>query len=173
MVGLARVPAHDLMAAVLELVPNAYQAREGSGPRKVGPRVIRGVRLQVSLEALRRTAAKEWEERLRVDGLPPEPTPIAAEYRLGTPAPGDRRRIAELVRRVHDRQGEASVYYSRADAYLYANAWNHHPAGHKRIWRLHCEGATVRQIAAETGNSHGDVQRTIDLHRSRCGLVNR
>jgi hypothetical protein len=176
LVGLHRAKRAHVVRALLEVSPDVRMTRAGNGDITTGRyRIIRGITLQVSPDKLHGLLAAKYEVMLREGGMAPEPTPTAMEYKL--PAVKGHGRLSELVHRVHDRREEASAYASIVEEYLHAHGWNRDPAGHKRIWQLHCQGVTGRDIAAmvsrEGGQevSHTYVQRALDLHRSRCGIV--
>ena len=164
--GHRRAPTHAIALAVLEQF-DCYMGRDGEEGN--GPRIIKGVSLVVDLERLRAVIEERWQKQLITDGLPPELQLIAQEYKLG-PTARTGGRMAELVTRVHERRADASVYYSAADDYLHRCGWSHYP-GHKEIWRRHCEGARRTDIARELDVHPSYVQRVIDLHRARCGLI--
>lgn len=174
---------HMIVNAVLTAWPDAASGRGGT--RRRGPRGVYGVEVTCDLESMRKTVAPKWERQLGKE-LPPEVQLTAMEYKLSplkaNPAndnagePGSYSyggRLHELVIRVHMRKQDASAYYGTASDYLHTNGWGHHPAGHKAIWALHCEGATRAEIATELGLNENKVQSVIDLHRSRCGIVHR
>ncbi len=169
--GHRRAPTHSIALAVLEQHDGAFMSR--GGPKGKGARTIRGVSLSVNVDALRTALTSRWEEQLVNDGLPPELAMIAQEYKLGPLYAAMGGRFAEIVTRVHDRRADASVYYAAADEYLHRCGWGRFPAGQKAIWQRHCEGARRRDIAKELQLHDSYVQRVIDLHRARCGLVHR
>lgn len=153
------------MLAVLETWPQAVTRREGR--RGYGPRCIKGVRLQVNIEAMRRAVAGKWESQLP----PAEVTPTPTEYKTPLELAPKGSRLAELVQSARHRQEEASRYYSVVSRYLHVCKWSEFPKVHKRIWELHCEGATKEQISEETRTAPTTVQDAIQLHRARAGVV--
>ena len=167
LVGYRRYAARtwQVMAACLELHPMSRTGREGTRSR--GPRCIKGVRLVVDLPALRKAIAGKWEKHLP----PAELTPIPNELTTPLLSINKATRLGELVTSVHARAEESSRYYSLATTYLHTNGWAHFPRGHKRIWALHCEGATKEEISVETRTAPTTVQDAIQLHRARAGIV--
>jgi hypothetical protein len=163
--GLRRykVARHAVIAALLEVVPDAYTAR--GGLHKCGPRVIRGIRLHMQMDRLRALLTADWEKR-----IDPPVERIALEYRLGPDAADGRRRINEMVAAVHNRREANGPYFAAAIDYLHTNGWSRYP-GHKQVWQLHCEGATRAEIVEATGLKGWRVQSILDLHRARKGLT--
>ncbi len=165
---------HHVVLALLEVSPDAHLGR--GPPRGRGHRIIIGVQLAARAEALRNVLAQRWEEKLRAENMPPELVQIAMEYKLAPTGSEHHGRLADLVIRAHLRRTMASHYYGVATDYLHDTpdgAWAHFGAGHKRIWALHCEGATKEEISEETGVSETTVQSILDFHRARAGLVHR
>jgi len=170
--GHQKTRTHHIILALLEVAPDAHLGRHP--PRGRGPRAVFGVQLVADMETLRKRLSEKWEAKLEAEGLPREVLLTAMEYKL-SPANDNgmgEGRLAELVRRVHDRKADASRYYSIAAEYLWRAGWNHYP-GHKAVWALHCEGATKEEIAAETGLKETKVQSVLDFHRARAGLSHR
>ncbi len=173
--GHPTTKSHTITLALLEAFPDAYLDRVYEGDQR--PRVIRGVELAADMNVLRRMLAEKWEARLAGEGMPPELTRIAQEYKLSPLTANDNGhggRLYHLVIRAHVRKQFASRYYGLAADYLWSmsGGWANWP-GHKRIWELHCEGATKEEIAQETGLAETKVQSILDYHRARAGLIHR
>lgn len=173
--GHAGTRTHGITLALLDAFPDACLDRVYDEDDQ-RPRVIRGVRLVADMETLRRKLAERWEAKLAGEGLPPEIQRIAQEYKLSPLSANDNHggRLAHLVIRAHLRAQTASWYYGKATDYLWSmtSGWANWP-GHKRVWALHCEGATKEEIAGETGLSETKVQSVLDYHRARAGLSQR
>ncbi len=121
----------------------------------------------LNVEVQRDEDPKSWEDLLASEGMPPELSPIAAEYLAPLPPRRERHRLATLIRRVHSRREDASEYFTATADYLHANDWTAWPTWHHTAWDMHCEGATHAEIAAAFGTPITRAQNCIAFHVAR------
>lgn len=69
--------------------------------------------------------------------------------------------------RVRDREA-ITLYFQRAESYL--NEAHFESAQELRIWSLHSEGQSVREIAKALSTSRSFTQTVIERHRALAGL---
>lgn len=127
-------------------------------------------------KAAAKAVADKWEAQLAAEGMgadlvDSDPTPT--EFKIGPEGDPNGTRLDDLVRTVHARHARAAYVFDVATDYLWATGWSHHKPGDRAIWVLYCEGASLQQIAEETGRPRTTVQKRLNYHRARAGLVNR
>lgn len=169
-----RPVSDELTLALLDLFPGARLTRFGT--RRRGPRCVEGVRMVIDLDRLRLAIRGRWEGRLQSEGMPEEPRLTPTEMKAGLheirrSAHGSRLHL--LVEQLHARRDHAGWYFERALQYLRTASWAQFPPVHRKIWALHCEGATKGEIATETGTPPTTAQAVLDRHRARAGLTHR